>query len=87
MDFVALPCPTQYIRIRDGNSITSELIAEFIGKTKNKTQVISSTGAILLIEFFSDPEAAKSPLCNGRFLARSIQIGKRHLRHLVFFSY
>lgn len=74
-DFFRLICSTQYIRIRDGDSLAAELIAEFRGSAKDSEAIISS-GTLLLIEFYSNELSTIGQSCKGGFLTHAQQIRK-----------
>lgn len=77
-DFFRLPCPTQWLKIRDGDSLSSELIAEYIGGNGNFPEAIISTESQILLEFFSDELSTLGQLCGGGFLAHAQQIEPVH---------
>ncbi|KAM8707766.1 hypothetical protein ACLKA7_014839 [Drosophila subpalustris] len=105
LSFLRLPCGTQYIKVRDGPSLSSTLLVELngdngsIGAGIRRTNAeesspigvpltVESTGAQLLVEFFSgeiqagnttssagyDADAAA---CTGGFVANVKQLGPR----------
>lgn len=69
-----LPCGTQWLKIRDGSSLSSNLLAHLTGDPENSPSVVNSTGPNLLLEFFSDEITAGGQLCGGGFLAHATQI-------------
>lgn len=75
-DFFRLICSSQYIRIRNGDSMAAEVIAEFGGgSTKNFEPIISSSTR-LLIEFYSHELSMIEHSCKGGFLVHAQQIRK-----------
>lgn len=75
-DFFRLMCPTQYVKIRDGDSLGSELIAENYGGLALNSGPILSTDIKLLLEFFSDDFSMIGESCKGGFLIHAQQIRK-----------
>lgn len=82
IDFFRLICPTQYLKIRDGDSLASDLIAEYIGGNDNFVKSIISTESQVLIEFYSNELSTIGESCKGGFLSHAQQISK-----FVFLSY
>lgn len=91
MEHFRLACETQWLKVRDGDSLAATLVAHITSDTPPASSVpvhVRSTGAHLLIEFFSGPEpgssgitntaaiAAAAAECRGGFLAHAQQIGK-----------
>lgn len=74
LDFFRLPCATQYLKIRDGDSLSSELIGEFIGGYTRVPDSATSSGSQMLLEFLSDELASMGESCGGGFLAHVQQI-------------
>lgn len=75
-DFFRLICSTQYIRIRDGDSLAAELIAQFSGGSAKDSKAIISSGTLLLIEFYSNELSMIGQSCGGGFLTHAQQIRK-----------
>lgn len=75
-DFFRLVCQTQYIKIRDGDSTGSELIAENYGGAALDVDPIISTDSKLLLEFFSDDFSKIGDSCKGGFLIHVQQMRK-----------
>lgn len=69
-------CPSQYLRIRDGDSLAAELIAEYIGGTDKLTQSVISTDSQILLEFYSNELSTLGESCKGGFLTHAQQIRK-----------
>lgn len=69
IDFSRLPCSTQYVKIRDGDSLGSDLIFQNNGGTNFRSENVTSSGNQVLVEFFSDEIASIDGSCNGGFLA------------------
>lgn len=64
LNFLRLPCPAQYIKVRDGPSLSSTLLIELNGGSNlNMPTQIESSGAQLLLEFYAG-EASDVP-ANG----------------------
>ena len=74
MDFFRLPCNTQWLKIRDGDSLASDLILEYIGGTANNPKEILSTKPQMLLEFYSSERLTKDDSCEGGFLGHAQQI-------------
>lgn len=76
LDFIRLPCSSQYLKVRDGDSLSSQLIAEFMGGivAVNEPQAVIASGSQILVEFFSDELASMGESCGGGFLAHAQQI-------------
>ncbi|XP_067647542.1 uncharacterized protein gogo isoform X2 [Eurosta solidaginis] len=54
LNFLRLPCPAQYIKVRDGPSLSSTLLIELNGGSNlNMPTQIESSGAQLLLEFYA----------------------------------
>lgn len=76
-DFFRLICPTQYIKIRDGDSLGSDLVAEnYGGVALLDADPILSTDSKLLLEFFSDDFAIIGDSCKGGLLIHVQQFRK-----------
>lgn len=71
-----LPCGTQWLKVRDGSSLSGNLLADLSGAPDTTPSVVNSTGANLLLEFFSDKIAVGGQVCGGGFLAHATQISK-----------
>lgn len=77
LDFFRLPCSNQYLKIRNGDDLQSDLIGEYIGGMENKLELLESSGSELLIEFKSEGLSHMDHgLCGGGFLAHATQKGK-----------
>ncbi|KAF5301841.1 hypothetical protein FQA39_LY10626 [Lamprigera yunnana] len=72
----SLPCNTQWLKIRDGSSLSANLLADLTGGSDKFTTVVNSTGSNLLLEFFSNEEETSSHLCHGAFIIKALQIGQ-----------
>jgi hypothetical protein len=75
IDFFRLPCSVQYLKIRDGDSLVSELLADFYGGTNDLPSSVTTTDSQMLLEFFSDELASMGESCGGGFLGHAQQIG------------
>ncbi|XP_044259174.1 uncharacterized protein LOC123007794 isoform X2 [Tribolium madens] len=71
-----LPCGTQWLKVRDGSSLSANLLADLSGAPETTPSVVNSTGANLLLEFFSEEIAVGGQICGGGFLAHASQIRK-----------
>lgn len=70
-----MSCYGQYLKIRDGDSLRAELLAEFIaGEKEQLGNIIYSTGPQMLIEFYTEEMKIFNEQCNSAFLARIQQI-------------
>ncbi|GAB0092724.1 hypothetical protein DMENIID0001_077550 [Sergentomyia squamirostris] len=74
LDFFRLPCASQYLKIRDGDSLSSDLIGEFIGGYTKVPDSATSSSSQMLLEFLSDELASMGESCGGGFLAHVQQI-------------
>lgn len=75
-EFFRLICSTQYVRIRDGDSLSRDLIGEFIGGAVKNIDPIISSGPFLLIEFYSTELSTIGHSCKGGFLLHAQQMSK-----------
>ncbi|XP_018332214.1 uncharacterized protein LOC108741789 isoform X2 [Agrilus planipennis] len=71
---VRLLCDSQYLKIRDGTALSSNLIAYFTDTTSSSPPVVNSSGSNLLLEFYTSARVAREPTCNGRFLVQAVQL-------------
>lgn len=69
-----LSCSDQWIRLRDGDSTASNLLAHLEG-TPDFINPIISTGPNILVEFFSDIAALSNGDCFGGFFVQINRIG------------
>lgn len=76
MEQFRLPCGPQWLKVRDGDALSSTLLAHLTGVLSPQHVVLNSTGNFLLLEFFSDEEVAVGEECWGGFLAHVQQLGK-----------
>ncbi|XP_015837696.1 uncharacterized protein gogo isoform X3 [Tribolium castaneum] len=72
-----LPCGTQWLKVRDGSSLSANLLADLSGAPDTTPSVVNSTGPNLLLEFFSEEIAIGGQICGGGFLAHASQINTR----------
>ncbi|KAH0816631.1 hypothetical protein GEV33_006160 [Tenebrio molitor] len=72
-----LPCGTQWLKVRDGSSLSANLLADLSGAADTTPSVVNSTGSNLLLEFFSDKIVVGGQICGGGFLAHASQIRAR----------
>ncbi|XP_011690757.1 PREDICTED: uncharacterized protein LOC105451785 [Wasmannia auropunctata] len=72
LDQTQFPCPGQYFRARDGDSLSAELLTDIaFDKSAPTTGTIVSSGQSLLLEFFSDEHTASGDSCEGGFLGHA----------------
>ncbi|XP_012541102.1 uncharacterized protein LOC105839373 isoform X2 [Monomorium pharaonis] len=72
LDQTQFPCPGQYFRARDGDSLSAELLTDIaFDKGAPATGTIFSSGQSLLLEFFSDEHTASGDSCVGGFLGHA----------------
>lgn len=78
VDHFHLPCSQQWLKVRDGSSLSATLLANLEGNTEiiGRSKSVQSTGRYLLLEFFSDELLAGGEGCGGGFLAHASQISK-----------
>ncbi|ERL95330.1 hypothetical protein D910_12596, partial [Dendroctonus ponderosae] len=69
-----LPCGNQWLKIRDGSSLSSALLSDLSGQPGTVPSQVNSTGPNLLLEFYSDDITLGSQVCDGGFLAEASQI-------------
>ena len=70
LDQAKFPCPGQYVRARDGDSLNAKLLVDVaFDKKIPSTGTVVSTQHALLLEFFSDEITAAGESCIGGFLA------------------
>ncbi|XP_061393750.1 uncharacterized protein LOC133329276, partial [Musca vetustissima] len=73
LSFLRLPCATQYIKIRDGPSLSSTLLIELQGGSGgvggngngNLPVFVESSGAQLLLEFFAGEDGSGGSIANN----------------------
>ncbi|XP_050515763.1 uncharacterized protein LOC114336298 [Diabrotica virgifera virgifera] len=70
-----LSCRTQSLKIRDGNALSSNLLAHLSSAFDTESLVVNSTGDNLLLEFFSADSISLEEICGGGFIAQANQIG------------
>ncbi|XP_017775966.1 PREDICTED: uncharacterized protein LOC108562210 isoform X2 [Nicrophorus vespilloides] len=71
-----LPCGTQWLKIRDGSSLSATLLADLTGDPESTPAVVNSTCSSLLLEFYSDEISTSNQFCGGGFLAHATQLRK-----------
>ncbi|ENN80669.1 hypothetical protein YQE_02910, partial [Dendroctonus ponderosae] len=69
-----LPCGNQWLKIRDGRSLSSALLSDLSGQPGTVPSQVNSTGPNLLLEFYSDDITLESQVCDGGFLAEASQM-------------
>lgn len=76
LDQLQFPCPGQYFRVRDGNSLNADLLTDVASdKMQHIPKTLISSGPNLLLEFFSDELTASGNACIGGFLAHVAILG------------
>ncbi|XP_014291189.1 uncharacterized protein gogo [Halyomorpha halys] len=73
MEQFRLPCVSQSLKIRDGDSFSAQLLAQLTGTPPSIPPIISSTSS-LLIEFVAGDTVTSGDECSGGFLAHASQI-------------
>lgn len=86
-DFFRLICAEQYIRVRDGDSLASDLIGEFVGGNAKASDAIVSTESKLLLEFYSNELSTVGESCKGGFLTHVQQIRKLNCAKQKYWEY
>lgn len=88
VDFFRLACGTQYVRIRDGDSLASELIAEYVGgsewttnsgapqRQRQRSAAVLASQSQILLEFYTNDLAVLGDECKGGFLIHAQQTGR-----------
>ncbi|XP_032671721.1 uncharacterized protein LOC116844362 isoform X3 [Odontomachus brunneus] len=77
LDQTQFPCPGQYFRARDGDSLSADLLTDIaFDKSAPATGTIFSSGQNLLLEFFSDELTASGDSCVGGFLGHASMFHK-----------
>lgn len=74
------------MRIRDGDSLAADLIAEYIGGTDKVTQSVISSESQILLEFYSNELSTLGESCKGGFLTHAQQIRKINLFYKMLAS-
>ncbi|KAG5860639.1 hypothetical protein JTB14_020668 [Gonioctena quinquepunctata] len=69
-----LTCGSQWLKIRDGNALSSNLLADLSGDPDTTPSIVNSTGPNLLLEFFSDEISTGGHICGGGFVAHATQM-------------
>ncbi|XP_056635402.1 uncharacterized protein LOC130444338 isoform X1 [Diorhabda sublineata] len=69
-----LSCRSQWLKIRDGNALSSNLLAHLSAASNTASLTVNSTGENLLLEFFSADDIDDGEICGGGFIARATQI-------------
>lgn len=70
-----LSCSDQWIKLRDGDSTASNLLAHLEG-TPDSINPIISTGSNLLVEFFSGSTLLSNDDCFGGFFVEIHRVGQ-----------
>uniref|UniRef100_T1GGT1 CUB domain-containing protein n=1 Tax=Megaselia scalaris TaxID=36166 RepID=T1GGT1_MEGSC len=69
INYFRLPCEKQYLKIRDGDSVSSNLLSEKLPGIQNFSAPVTSSGHKILIELFSEKKISEDSVCSGGFLA------------------
>nr|XP_023026776.1 uncharacterized protein LOC111514755 [Leptinotarsa decemlineata] len=69
-----LTCGSQWLKIRDGNALSSNLLADLSGDPDTTPSIVNSTGPNLLLEFFADEISTEGHICAGGFVAHATQM-------------
>ncbi|XP_050312720.1 uncharacterized protein LOC126747859 isoform X1 [Anthonomus grandis grandis] len=79
-----LPCGNQWLKVRDGSSLSSRLLADLEGEPGSMPATVNSTGPNLLLEFYSDDISVGNLVCDGGFVAEASQlkVGKSNVTAL-----
>lgn len=83
-DYFRLICADQYIRVRDGDSLGSDLIGEFVGGAVKSSEPIVSSESKLLLEFYSNELSTIGESCKGGFLTHAQQIRELLINNFLF---
>ncbi|KAK9880256.1 hypothetical protein WA026_010131 [Henosepilachna vigintioctopunctata] len=67
-------CGRQWLKIRDGMTLASNMLADLSNHMMSNTSIINSTGSTMLLEFFSDDSFSSDKRCGGGFLAFAKQL-------------
>ncbi|XP_066582387.1 uncharacterized protein gogo [Prorops nasuta] len=82
LDQAQFPCPGQYFRARDGDSLNADLLIDIaFDKNVQNSGTIFSTNENLLLEFFSDEVTATGESCIGGFLAHATTLHNSFMRN------
>lgn len=76
MEQFRLPCGSQWLKVRDGSSLSANLLADLSGTPESILSVVNSSGSNLLLEFYSNEAMSSSHMCGGGFVAKATEIGK-----------
>ncbi|KAI4458483.1 thrombospondin type i domain-containing 1 [Holotrichia oblita] len=69
---IYLPCDMQWLKVRDGTSLSATLLDDLKGYAPAPLPIINSTGSNLLLEF----ESGSFHLCGGGFVVQAMQTSK-----------
>lgn len=78
VDHFRLACDKQWLKVRDGDSLASTLVAHLSAESQNTARPVRAvaTGHSLLLEFFSEVHPDNGLDCKGGFLAHAQQMGE-----------
>ncbi|XP_055539211.1 uncharacterized protein LOC129726482 [Wyeomyia smithii] len=74
MDFSKFPCDQQWLKVRDGDKLSQELILEYASGHIESGKSAESSGPLLLVEFHSKKMEHYDENCIAGFLAQAEQI-------------
>ncbi|XP_055634701.1 uncharacterized protein LOC129774771 isoform X2 [Toxorhynchites rutilus septentrionalis] len=86
MNFSKFPCDQQWLKVRDGDKLSNELILEYASGHYETGKSAESTGSQLLIEFHSKKMEHYDENCIAGFLASAEQTKITHLTSNVSVS-
>ncbi|KAK9704575.1 Ion channel [Popillia japonica] len=69
VEHIYLPCDMQWLKVRDGSSLSATLLDDLKGYAPAPLPIINSTGSNLLLEF----ESGSFHLCGGNFVVQAMQ--------------
>ncbi|XP_044756599.1 uncharacterized protein LOC123315099 [Coccinella septempunctata] len=76
-------CGIQWLKIRDGMTLSSLLLAHFSDLTETRSTIINSTGSTMLLEFFSEEMMTNGQTCGGGFLAYARQLERQKVSPFI----
>lgn len=83
-DQTKFPCSGQYVRARDGDSLSAILLADVaFDKNAPESGTIISSQQSLLLEFFSDEMVVARSSCSGGFLAHVSAYCKYNTKKMI----
>ncbi|XP_058447572.1 uncharacterized protein LOC131427974 [Malaya genurostris] len=79
MDFSKFPCDQQWLKVRDGDKLSHDLILEYASGHIESGKSAESTGPLLLVEFYTKKMEHYDENCIAGFLAQAEQIKIQYL--------